>query len=41
MFYRGYADEDGGDGILHFHLSPATKAVLDTIELHKTKKQFN
>jgi len=41
VFFKGYADEDGGDPIYHFHLSPPTKAVLDAVELHKTKKQFN
>jgi hypothetical protein len=41
IFYREYAGEDGDPSVLHFHLSPPTKAVLDAIELHKTRKQFD
>jgi len=40
VFYRQYAADDGGEPIAHFHLSPATKSVLDGISLHSTKKQF-
>jgi len=41
VFYREYAGEDPGEVVVHFHLSPGTKAVLDAIQLHKTKKQFD
>lgn len=41
VFYREYAGEEGDPSVLHFHISPPTKAVLDAIELHKTRKQFD
>ena len=41
MFYREYAGEDPGESVVHFHLAPASKAVLEAIQLHKTRKQFD
>jgi hypothetical protein len=40
VFYRRYANDDGA-AVIHFHLSPATKPVLEAIQLHTTRKQFN
>lgn len=40
VFFRQYAAEDGGDAITHFHLSPTTKTVLESISTHATKSQF-
>lgn len=40
VFFRQYAADDGGEPITHYHLSPATKPVLEGISLHSTKKQF-
>lgn len=41
VFYREYAGEEPGESFLHFHVSAPTKAVLDAIQLHKTRKQFD
>lgn len=40
IFYRRYANDDG-QAVIHFHLSPPTKPVLEAIHLHKTRKQFD
>lgn len=40
VFVRQYAADDGGEPVTHYHLSPATKPVLDGISVHSTKKQF-
>lgn len=40
VFYRRYATDEG-TAVIHFHLSPPTKAVLEAIQLHTTRKQFN
>lgn len=37
VFYRRYSTDDGA-AVIHFHLSPPTKAVLQAIELHTTRK---
>jgi hypothetical protein len=41
VFFRQYAGDEGSDAIVHFHVSPPSKAVLEAIELHKTRKQFD
>ncbi len=40
VFFRQYAAEDGGDAITHFHLSPTTKTVLESVSKHATQSQF-
>lgn len=40
VFYRRYATDEG-TATIHFHLSPPTKPVLEAIQLHTTRKQFN
>jgi hypothetical protein len=40
VFYRRYLNDDN-QPVIHFHLSPPTKPVLEAIHLHKTRKQFN
>lgn len=40
VFYRRYASEDG-DAITHFHLSAATKEMVEAVGLHKTKSEFD
>ena len=37
VFYRRYATDDG-TAVYHFHLSPPTKAVMEAIQLHTTRK---
>jgi hypothetical protein len=37
VFYRRYATDDG-TAVYHFHLSPPTKAVVEAIERHTTRK---
>lgn len=37
VFYRRYSTDEGG-AVVHFHLAPPTKAVLDAIQTHTTRK---
>ena len=44
VFFKRYApglEDDVTDPITHFHLSPESPAVLDAIQLHKTRRQFD
>ncbi len=44
VFFKRYApdpEEDAVEAITHFHLSPASAAVLDAIKLHKARRQFD
>lgn len=37
VFYRRYSTDEG-EAVIHFHLSPPTKSVLEAINLHTTRK---
>ena len=40
IFFHRYLSDDG-EAVIHFHLSPPTKTVLEAIHVHKTRKQFD